>query len=219
MLQTWWAGIRSNRLEWLGKAILFTPGTFFCYPYKPLLLWLSKATYRKSYKHFRAGHADGLNLGLHVACLLLQLIGNFAFLAALDTALLHPEMHPLGFSNVTLALWFLALITTRSPVSVRAGSLFLMVVAHQLRYVVLGLWEPLALAQAVPNALTLWYISRVFFERQLSWLSRVLLLISCCALHTVVSAHAGMLQDYRAGVTCSFLLLLAISSQVICVCA
>jgi hypothetical protein len=69
------------------QALLFGLGTFYCYPWKPLLNFLVGDTYKSGFSHFWRDHNSTLNLLAHCLCLGVQLLGNFLFLSQLDALL------------------------------------------------------------------------------------------------------------------------------------
>jgi len=105
--------------------MLYSPGAFFFYPYKPLAHLLWGDSYAVAYKHFRRDHSSALNLVLHVVALSWQLLGNFGLLGCVDD-LLHPHVtkalpwlsRPLSTS--TALLWSATLLASPAP---RAASL------------------------------------------------------------------------------------------------
>ena len=72
----------------LSRAVLYGLGPFFGHPLKPALSLLCGDGYRTAYEHFRRDHSRADNLVLHLICLMLQLLANFALLGKLDDALL-----------------------------------------------------------------------------------------------------------------------------------
>lgn len=103
----------------LSSSILYAPGVFFCYPWKPLLLLVEGDPYESGYRFFRRDHSDATNLALHFVALGWQLLGNFGVLAALDEAALraYPALGvvPRPISAVTGALWALQLLASPAP--------------------------------------------------------------------------------------------------------
>jgi hypothetical protein len=111
---------------------IYTPGTFFCNPVKPLLNALVGSKYGIAYAHFRRDHSEPTNVWAHVGCLFLQVLANFALLDCVDASLglTHPATQPgqplalvlLGWNvaSFTAVAWALSLCLTPSPALVRA---------------------------------------------------------------------------------------------------
>jgi|EP00945_MAST-04E_sp_MAST-4E-sp1_P003915 hypothetical protein len=99
---------------------LYTPGAFFFYPWKPVLLLFFGDGYDTAYRHFRRDHSDPLNLMLHFVCLFFQLVGNFALLGRVDA--LFSFQVPVWngvqqirwFTAATVFLWILTLVSAHS---------------------------------------------------------------------------------------------------------
>jgi len=83
----------------LTRATLFVPGHFFFYPWKPILLYLHSCKYGSAFRNFSVQHDDLANIKLHTVALVVQLIGNFAFLDHLDA------MTGLPWSTLSLFGW------------------------------------------------------------------------------------------------------------------
>ena len=69
------------------SCLLYAPGAFFFYPWKPLMQLLVGDTYATGYKYFRRDHSKPTNIVLHGVALVWQLLGNFGFLAVADASL------------------------------------------------------------------------------------------------------------------------------------
>ena len=69
------------------QVALYAASPFYMWPWKPLLSSWHGSGYDVAYMHFRRDHSDGLNLLLHLVCLVMQLFGNFALLSLLDARL------------------------------------------------------------------------------------------------------------------------------------
>ena len=110
----------------LVRLCIYVPGTFYCNPFKPFLNAVAGSSYGLAYGHFRRDHSDPLNVWLHVGCLFLQVLGNFALLDCLDRTFGTRSVAPF-----TAAAWALALGRTPSPPSVRAFTIVLLAVASR----------------------------------------------------------------------------------------
>ena len=100
----------------LSSALLYAPGAFFFYPWKPLALLSAGDTYAAAYSHFRRDHSDPTNLILHAVALCWQLAGNFGLLAALDRLLVGDELWPSGPLSALSALsWAGTLVLSPAP--------------------------------------------------------------------------------------------------------
>ena len=61
-------------------SILYAPGAFFFYPWKPVMQALAGDRYDVGFAFFRRDHTDPTNLALHTVALAWQLLGNFGLL-------------------------------------------------------------------------------------------------------------------------------------------
>merc|ERR1712086_156771 len=105
----------------LSSVLLYAPGAFFFYPWKPLMQWAVGDTYAVGYKFFRRDHNDPTNICLHFVALGWQLLGNFGFLAAIDALLLQQfpsaaQVTVRPFSQGTAFAWSLTLLMSPAPV-------------------------------------------------------------------------------------------------------
>ena len=97
------------------SVLLFAPGAFFFYPWKPVMLYLAGDSYSVGYRHFRRDHSIGINLALHCVSLCWQLVANFGFLNAIDQRLtLTVLARPL--SLCTAIMWSVTLIISPAPI-------------------------------------------------------------------------------------------------------
>jgi hypothetical protein len=103
----------------LSSALLYAPGAFFFYPWKPLMNALVGDSYGVAYAHFRRDHSDPLNLVLHAVCLTLQVLGNFGLLRYAD-AIAPPLPFAGALPPVLAARWVSALTATTWAVSLGA---------------------------------------------------------------------------------------------------
>ena len=92
------------------QVVYFAAGTFYTFPWKPLLCYFFGSSYSEAYRHFRRDHHSGLNLGAHVVALGVQLGGNFGLLRALETRLLPGSS---ALSRASAACWLVALASQR----------------------------------------------------------------------------------------------------------
>eukprot|EP00658_Telonema_sp_P-2_P026595 TRINITY_DN20754_c0_g1_i1.p1 TRINITY_DN20754_c0_g1~~TRINITY_DN20754_c0_g1_i1.p1 ORF type:complete len:312 (+),score=41.62 TRINITY_DN20754_c0_g1_i1:220-1155(+) len=88
----------------LTRGLLFVPGHFFFYPWKPALLLLHSCEYSSAFRNFAAQHDDRANIAMHVAALALQLTGNFGLLDQLGA------VTGLPWSAVSLAGWTMVVL-------------------------------------------------------------------------------------------------------------
>mmetsp|Transcript_16890 Transcript_16890/g.43101 ORF Transcript_16890/g.43101 Transcript_16890/m.43101 type:complete len:310 (+) Transcript_16890:26-955(+) len=100
------------------QALLYAPGPFFCFPWKPLVNHLWGDAYKKAYSHFRRDHNTPANLALHFICLVFQVTTNFALLHHLD-GMLASHLAPLEavplLSASTAVVWTGYLLLASSP--------------------------------------------------------------------------------------------------------
>lgn len=78
-------------MSFVSQAILYAPGAFFFYPWKPLMNLFVGDSYETAYRHFRRDHSYAVNIVLHVICLWLQLFANFMLLHYVETHFLPPS--------------------------------------------------------------------------------------------------------------------------------
>ena len=114
-----------SALDLVSSSVLYSPGAFFFYPWKPLMQALCGDTYQVGYTYFRRDHCEWTNLKLHLVALGWQLLGNFGLLAALDRQLVAAVLggststtllgtaRPL--SAVTALLWSATLLRSPAP--------------------------------------------------------------------------------------------------------
>lgn len=114
----------------LSSILLYAPGAFFFYPWKPVMLALAGDRYEVGFDFFRRDHSDATNLALHTVALMWQLLGNFGLLAAIDASLwpgrialpyglLLPE-RPLSY--LTAVSWVTTLIFSPASLSCSLSS-------------------------------------------------------------------------------------------------
>ena len=108
------------------QTLLYAPGPFFCYPWKPVVNAVAGDSYSHAYAHFRRDHNTGTNLVLHAICLVFQLTCNFALLVGIDSALDTRSWTSYSLpvvATTTALLWGLALLPTPAPGVVTLASL------------------------------------------------------------------------------------------------
>lgn len=89
----------------LSQAILYAPGPFFAWPWKPFVNHSSfGSSYSVGYKHFWLDHQDFWNLVWHVICLFFQISSNFSLLAVLDESIGYKVILP-----TTAMIWVMYL--------------------------------------------------------------------------------------------------------------
>lgn len=109
----------------LGKSmqlILLAGGPFYTYPWKPLCNSLYGDTYEVALKHFKEGHYGAVNLGLHGACLLIQVFGNMALLCRLDALIPQPVEGVRLVALSSLLTWAAHLLLSPAPKVVSLAS-------------------------------------------------------------------------------------------------
>lgn len=103
----------------LSQALLYSCGAFFANPWKVPVHLLVGDTYAVGYSHFRRDHHTSANLRLHLACCLLQLLGNFGLLHTLD-AMLGYQGIVRPVSLVSGVSWALCQLLCPAPPACRA---------------------------------------------------------------------------------------------------
>jgi hypothetical protein len=205
--------MKGSLLVTLGSILMWTAGTFYCFPWKPLVAWASGADYLTGYKHFRRGHQHPINLGVHVVCLVLQVGGNFGLLAVLDAKL--------GFSGEwlawsTIALWLATFCAVPAPSAVRVLTCLATLGGFALRHTIVEHWAllvPLAVAMQGPCA---WYAAMAHYE--LRGGAALAFASACGGLVAAVYAAGlpppGVLRAHAMECNLAFLLLCAALSQI-----
>jgi hypothetical protein len=129
-------------MQALSASLLYAPGAFFFFPYKPIVNALIGDTYLTGYKHFRRDHSDATNAALHVVALGLQLSGNFGLLYFADGALVRhfpaaasafgfgPHFRVLG--GLTAAIWATTLLLSPAPILANLLASFCIFLAYLL---------------------------------------------------------------------------------------
>jgi hypothetical protein len=151
-------------LTLVGSVLLYAPGAFFFYPWKPFAQAAFGDSYHVGYAFFRRDHSEPTNVCLHLVALLWQLLGNFGLLNAVDRAVAPLLPAPLGvhrpLSMLTAALWVVTLMLSPAPLGCSLLSSLLIVVvcwaAPMLTPSVLELGAPTVFV----SVLTLSYLSR-----------------------------------------------------------
>lgn len=197
----------------LASILMWTAGTFYCFPWKPLVAWASGADYITGYNHFRRGHRHPINLGVHVVCLVLQVGGNFGLLAVLDAKL---GLDGEWLARSTVALWLAVFCMVPAPCAVRALTCLATLGGFSLRHAVLEHWVllvPLAVAMQGPCA---WYAAMAHYGLR----GRTALAFASACGGLVAATYAaglpspGVLDAIAAECNLAFLLLCAVLSQI-----
>jgi hypothetical protein len=103
----------------LSQALLYSCGAFYTNPWKVPVQFLVGDTYAVGYSHFRRDHHTSANLRLHLACCVLQLLGNFGLLHALDAMLGYQgTVRPVSFASAVP--WVLCQLLCPAPPGCRA---------------------------------------------------------------------------------------------------
>jgi hypothetical protein len=108
-------------MEIISAPLLYAPGAFFFYPWKPLVNAHIGDKYEIGYEHFHRDHSDPTNAALHIVALCLQLVGNFGLLNVVDDmiALHYPfarTILPFRFIGAfTACIWMRTLIISPAP--------------------------------------------------------------------------------------------------------
>lgn len=105
------------------SSLIYAPGAFYFYPWKPLVQFVFGDPYPVGFKFFRRDHSDPTNVALHFVGLVWQVLGNFGLLGALDaqafgTTSSLGRLRPLSFLSATLWTGVLLLSPAPWPVSV-----------------------------------------------------------------------------------------------------
>lgn len=104
----------------LSGLILYAPGAFFFFPWKPPMQLLFGDTYEAAYHHFRRDHSDATNVVLHCIALVWQLLGNFGMLAAVDDLMFGGAvevgtLHLRPCLTLTALSWCITLLLSPAP--------------------------------------------------------------------------------------------------------
>eukprot|EP00931_Biecheleriopsis_adriatica_P004931 TRINITY_DN106514_c0_g1_i1.p1 TRINITY_DN106514_c0_g1~~TRINITY_DN106514_c0_g1_i1.p1 ORF type:complete len:307 (-),score=41.30 TRINITY_DN106514_c0_g1_i1:70-990(-) len=189
------------------QALLYSPGPFFCYPWKPFLNHMYGGDYLKSYKHFRMQHTDTLNLILHCFCLVWQISSNYALLHQLDKTILPFLKHiPVAFkelvgehpvTRLTTALWALTLVrTSPTPGVVKLASLASLWAAHTtLGDLFRDKVSELVYAQGIVEAMV---VQRLLLQRNSTiGLPGAVFLVLRTALCKFLCTHQGVFRESK----------------------
>lgn len=118
----------------LSQALLFVPGAFYGYPWKPLVNLVGGSSYDHGYAHFRQQHRCSLNLALHIVALCYGLLANFCLLDVIDGFL--PQIPHTAwlrwFSLLTALTWSVCLLCTPAPMVCSALSVASVAAAYLL---------------------------------------------------------------------------------------
>lgn len=117
-------------------SLLYSPGVFYFYPFKPVLHAAIGDSYDVGYKYFRRDHNEPTNVALHLVALVWQLLGNFGLLKTLDIAIrdhghtLDIVDRPLSLSSAVL--WALMQLFSSAPWSCRILSTLMIAGAYNV---------------------------------------------------------------------------------------
>ena len=141
------------------SCVLHAPGSFFFYPWKPLLTFVSGDSYGVAYQYFRRDHSGGANTALHLVALAWTMLANFGLLFLADQyffptqltvaaitgstsrALANARFPPLPISYLTAVVWIICLMCSPAPIECSSlatalvGAAYLagpLMTAHQL---------------------------------------------------------------------------------------
>jgi hypothetical protein len=142
-------------LQILSRMAIWGPGTFFCFPHKPLMCWMYQASYDRAYIHFRAGHKHRINLLAHLFALLLQLLTNFALLEVLGKRWIGGSVGS-WLSAATAVLWIGTLCLATAPCGVQIMSAGSIAAAFAARHFVVQQWPKLILFHVAVQAPCAW---------------------------------------------------------------
>ncbi len=197
----------------LGRMLMWTPGTFFCFPWKPVISHASGADYRHGLAHFQRDHRHPVNLGIHVLCLAIQLGGNFGLLAVLDAKL------GLGgdyMAWTTVVLWVGTFCTVPAPLTVRLLTCLVTLLGFALRQTLATHWEPLVPFMVVAQGPCAWYAAVAHYGLRggsaLAFASVCGMLVAACYLVSIPSS--GSLSGHATECNLAFLGLCAVLSQI-----
>ena len=118
----------------LSSCALHAPGSFFFYPWKPLLQFVLGDSYEVAYQYFRRDHSGGANAALHLVALGWTMLANFGLLFLADQyffptqltiatitgstsrALANATLPPLPLSYLTAVAWIICLMCSPAPI-------------------------------------------------------------------------------------------------------
>jgi hypothetical protein len=197
----------------LGRMLIWTPGTFFCFPWKPVVSYACGASYQRAFSHFRRDHADPTNLLIHLLCLVIQICGNFGLLAVLDSKT--------GFATgwlawLTACLWIATFCVVPAPATVRVITCMATLGGFATRHALATHWRllvPFMVAMQGPCA---WYAAKAPYQLRggvpLAFASAVGALSA--GAYALALPPPGVLSAHAAQCNAAFLLLCAALSQV-----
>ena len=121
-------------LTTLSSCALHAPGSFFFYPWKPLLQFALGDSYEDAYQSFRRDHSQGANIALHLVALAWTMLANYGLLYLVDRhlfpevltlggilgtssrALLNARFPPLPLSYLTAVVQIIVLMCSPAPI-------------------------------------------------------------------------------------------------------
>lgn len=115
------------------SSLVYAPGAFFFFPWKPAVQAYIGDTYEVGYKFFRRDHSEPTNVCLHLVALAWQLLGNFGVLTTLDAKMfgdntLLSQIRPL--SALTAMQWAALLVMSPAPHAVSTLSVLAIIGAY-----------------------------------------------------------------------------------------
>ena len=143
----------------LSSCALHAPGSFFFYPWKPLLQFTLGDSYGDAYQNFRRDHSHGANHALHLVALAWTMLANYSLLYLADRyffpevltiggitgstsrALGNARFPPLPLSYLTAVMQIIVLMCSPAPIECSSvataliGAAYVagpMMTAHQL---------------------------------------------------------------------------------------
>ena len=197
----------------LGRMLMWTPGTFFCFPWKPLVCYASGADYRHGLAHFQRDHRHPVNLGIHILCLAIQVGGNFGLLAVLDAKI--------GLSGdwmawATTTLWVGTFCTVPAPVSVRVLASLVILLGFVLRHTLATHWELLVPCMVAMQGPCAWYAAIAHYGLRggaaLAFATACGMVVAVCYLAAIPAS--GSLSTRATELNLAFLGLCAALSQI-----
>jgi hypothetical protein len=151
----------------VSRVTVYGLGTFYCFPHKLAVACLQQVSYPRAFTHFRYGHKHWVNLLAHIGCLVLQLVGNFAFLEVLGQRL--PVVLGGGggglLAVVTAWLWMAMLWRTPAPVTARVVAVASIAVACAARHTLLLRWRLLLPLHAGLQGVCMWYTALALLKQ------------------------------------------------------
>ena len=195
------------------KAIIYSAGPFFGYPWKPIMNAVYGGDYLESYKHFRMQHMVPIDLFYHCLCLVWQLSSNYAFLGSIDETLekqgyVQPKTRIIATANSLFWAWHLVR-TNPTPLSVKVLSCLCIYIAHSYAGKMFHKhWEKIVFLQGFIEAAAFQIFSgRISLRRYLGYL------VARTALWKYLSTtKRGALKEYNTSITTGLISLILYNS-------